>query len=233
MWKCKNCGHRLQRGDLWKCHNCGTRITKTEAKTVIAFGVAMAILVTVFYVYPEIWGSEIFFPLGVKQTSKEESLQAIEYVNELRTDLGKDRIEWDPRVYALAIAWTEDLFENNYLDHTNPITGDCPYYIKENFGIGPNESVADNDHSTNPDGGVTPGFFNPEYNIIIKKWMEFRGPRYNLLYDGHVSGAYACTGGKCAFMGLNYDRYGEGCFTAEQGLEFWKSAPIQKGEGLP
>lgn len=176
---------------------------------------AVAILVVTFYIYPEIWGSAIFYPLGVKQTSEEESLQVIEYINELRAQLGKNRIEWDPRVYALAIAWTKDMFENNYLDHTNLITGDCPYSIKEKFGIQPNEFVADNGHSTNPDGGVTPGFFNPNYKIIIKKWMESEGHRFNLLYAGHVSGAYACTGGKCTFIGLNYDRYVEGCFTKE------------------
>lgn len=213
MWNCKNCGHRLQRSDLWKCHNCGTRLTRSEAKLVSAFGVAVAILVTTFYVYPEILGSEIFYPLGVKQTSKEESLQAIEYINELRIQSGKNQIKWDPRVYALAVAWTEDMFENNYLDHTNPITGDCPYSLKENFEIQSNEFVADNSYSTNPKGGITPGFFNPDYKIVIKKWMASQAHRDNLLFDDHVSGAYACTGGKCTFMGLNYDRYVEGCFT--------------------
>lgn len=213
MWNCKNCGHRLQKSDLWKCHNCGTRITKSEVKVVSVFGATVAILVTTFYVYPEIVTSEIFYPLGVKQTSKEESLHAIEYINELRTSLGKDKIAWDPRVYTLAIAWTEDMFENNYLDHTNPITGDCPYSLKENFEIKSNEFVADNSHSTNPNGGVTPGFFNPDYKLVIKKWMVSQAHRDNLLFNGHVSGAYACTGGKCAFMGLNYDRYVEGCFT--------------------
>ena len=60
--------------------------------------------------------------------------------------------------------------------------------------------------------------------------MTSRGHRYNLLYPSHIGGAIACYRGYCVFLGLNHDRFGEGCNTGEEGMAFWNSVGRQPGE---
>lgn len=165
----------------------------------------------------------------VQQTTPEESKKAIDYINELRTQNSKKTIAWDARVFDLALAWTSNMYEGNYLDHTNPVTGVCPFNMKSNYGLKSNEFVADNGHATMYSGGSIVSY-NPNFKSVNDGWMDSRGHRFNLLYDNHVSGAYACTGGACTFMGLNHDRFGEGCSTAKQGNAFWNNVGRQPGE---
>jgi uncharacterized protein YkwD len=165
------------------------------------------------------------------ESSEEDSKAAIDYLNKIRKQYGKNEISFDKRVFELAVARAKDMRDYNYLDHTNPITGTCPDNMKSNYGLKLNEYVAEN------------AFGNPQYSegictkIEIKPmtdaiddWMTSRGHRYNLLYDNHIAGAVGCYKNMCSFLGLNYDRFGEGCHTAAEGQEFWKTVNEQPGE---
>lgn len=152
------------------------------------------------------------------QTTEEASQEALDYVNQMRTLNGRPAIKWDPRVFSLAGAWSQELYETGQFDHTNPITGNCPAILKGRFGLSANEDVADNLHLTGYGrDGLNPTLNNPPSTGVIDGWMESPGHRYNLLYHDHIAGAYACHGGLCTFMGLNHDEYGGECSTAAEG----------------
>lgn len=165
------------------------------------------------------------------KSTEADSRQIIEYLNQIRTENGKKNISFDKRVFDLAVARAEDMRNYSYLDHTNPYTGTCPSNMKSDYGLKPGEYVAEN------------ALGNPEYSedkcteIRIKSmkeaitsWMTSRGHRYNLLYDTHVAGAVGCYKNMCTFLGLNYDRFGEGCHTADEGEAYWDSAPLKPDE---
>lgn len=153
------------------------------------------------------------------------------YINQLRRKYGKRELVFDSRTYALAKARAMDMRAHNYLDHTNPVTGQCPDRMKTQYGLAPTEYVAEN------------AFGNPEYvegmltriqmkpmSEAVDSWMTSRGHRYNLLSDKHTAGAIACHKNMCVFLGLNHSRFGEGCHTAAEGQQFWKTAPLAPGE---
>jgi uncharacterized protein YkwD len=165
------------------------------------------------------------------KSTEEDAKEAINYINTLRTNNGKKSISFDKRVFELAVARAKDMRDYNYQDHTNPFTGTCPDNMKSQFGLNSYEYVAEN------------AFGNEEYSEdsctkieirsmteVIDSWMTSRGHRYNLLYDGHISGAVGCYKNMCTFLGLNYDRFGEGCHTAKEGIEFWNTVSKQEGE---
>ena len=164
-------------------------------------------------------------------STKEDSKSAIQYINQIRQKNGKNPISFDERVFELAVARAKDMREYNYLDHTNPTTGTCPDNLKRDFGFRNNEYLSENANG------------NPEYsedrcteieyrsmNEVIDSWMESRGHRYNLLYNEHTAGAVGCYKNMCTFLGLNRDRFGEGCYTGDEGLAYWESAEKQPGE---
>ncbi len=150
-------------------------------------------------------------------TSVNESKEAIEYVNEIRRNHGKGKIEFDKRVYKLAMARVKDMDKYDYMDHTNPETGSCPYNMKDKFGLSPGEDVAENAYMDTSD------YHSGMEEDAIDSWMDSRGHRYNLLYSNHVAGAVACYKEYCVFLGLNYDGFGRGCYTAEEGVEYWRT----------
>lgn len=121
-------------------------------------------------------------------------------------------------MFGLAEAWSKELYETGQFDHTNPVTGNCPATLKEGFGIQAYEEVADNLSQTS-EGYVTMEvtLYNPDTRQVMDGRMDSPGHRFNLLYHDHLSGAYACHGGLCTFMGLNQDGYGKGCSTAAEG----------------
>jgi uncharacterized protein YkwD len=164
-----------------------------------------------------------------EQTTEKESLDAISYINEIRIKNGKSAITWDPRVYNLGLAWTSIMYEEGFLDHTNPITKQCAASMKSGFGLKNNEYVAEN--LIGKKVGVD-DYYGSDIDIedAVESWLSSRGHRYNLLYDDHVAGAYVCTGGACSFLGLNYERFGDGCNTAKEGMESWYNKPRQSGE---
>lgn len=139
----------------------------------------------------------------------ESSKNAIAYINEIRTEKGRSVISFDDRAYSLALARVRDTIEYDYFDHTNPFTGSCPDNMKSGFGFSSNEYAAEN-----LSGGT--------YGSIsaIDLWMTSQGHRYNLLFTDHTSGAVACEGGNCVFLGVNNNHFGEGCYTGAEG-EAW------------
>jgi|FLOH01.1.fsa_nt_gi uncharacterized protein YkwD len=153
-----------------------------------------------------------------EESSEEYAIKSIEYVNQKRLQNGKSTITHDSRVYELAMARAKDMHEYQYYDHTNPITGTCPYNMKSEFGLKPNENVAENAYLFGTE--TSPTLYNPSYTEIIDGWMDSTGHRMNLLSYEHVGGSVACYGGFCVFLGLNHGNYGEGCYTASEGQAY-------------
>ncbi|MCV0401004.1 MAG: hypothetical protein K5777_03355 [Nitrosopumilus sp.] len=152
------------------------------------------------------------------ESSEKYAVESIEYINEKRIQNGKNPIIHDSRVYELAMARAKDMYEYQYLDHTNPITGTCPYNMKSSFGLKSNENVAENAYLFGTE--TNPTLYNPSYTEIINGWMQSTGHRMNLLSYEHVGGSVACYGGFCVFLGLNHGLYGEGCYTASEGQAY-------------
>lgn len=150
-----------------------------------------------------------------QQTSKADSMKAIDYINTIRIANRQKQISFDDRVFEVALARAKDNYDNDYFDHTNPKTGTCAYTIKSQFGLGSNEDVAENLYMETY--GNSPSINNPSLTSVIDSWMGDFGHKHNLLFPDHVSGAVACYGGICAFEGLNYQEFGHGCYTASQG----------------
>jgi len=148
-----------------------------------------------------------------QETTEEQAISAIEYINKLRAQNGKNPITHDSRVFQIALARVKDMYDYNYLDHTNPETGTCPYNIKSNYGLSAKENVAENAYGSS-------SISNPSLNKVVDGWMTSTGHRMNLLSYEHISGSVACYGGYCVFLGLNHGTYGEGCYTGAEGQEY-------------
>jgi uncharacterized protein YkwD len=166
------------------------------------------------------------------ENSEVASRGAVAYINEIRTQYGKSPIEFDDRIFALANARIEDMIQYNYYDHTNPQTGSCADNMKTDFDLTPDEFVAENILEYGDIGGIRSQLLHP-MSDAVDSWMDSRGHRYNLLYDDHIAGAVACYGNKCIFLGLNHNRFGQGCYTAVEGHQHWLTAPLQPGEITP
>jgi uncharacterized protein YkwD len=115
-----------------------------------------------------------------------------------------------------------------YLDHTNPTTGTCAYSLKSQFGLSSTEYVAENAFGFQSGGSYHSGLEKEAVN----SWMSDRGHKYNMLYP-HIAGAVACSsGGHCVFIGLNRDRFTDGCYSAAQGEAFWATVGVQPYEHI-
>jgi len=159
-------------------------------------------------------------------TTMEESKKSIDYVNKIRSSNGINSIRFDSRVYNIAMARVNDMDKYGYMDHTNPQTGTCADSIKTQHGLSISEYVAENAFGFDTGGHYSNGLENE----AVDSWMTSRGHRYNLLYP-HSAGAVACSnGGHCVFLGLNSNRFGEGCHTGTEGMAFWNSIGRQPGE---
>ena len=164
---------------------------------------------------------------------KEECVDALEYVNELRQEKGLNALIWNESLYELATYRARDLYEREYFDHTTP-EGTCvkdfknqagfeDYIIAENLGA---QLISENYGAYVYDTEINP-------TEQVDGWMESRGHRYNLLYADHIYGAIGCYGGVCVFLGAHQDPWGLGagpCTTGEEGLAYWESVPLQPGE---
>ena len=167
----------------------------------------------------------IFVPSN-QFTSPEDSKKSIDYINTIRASNGVQAIRFDSRVYNIAIARVNDMDKYGYMDHTNPQTGSCADSIKTQYGLSNSEYVAENAFGFDTGGHYSVGLENQ----AVDSWMTSRGHRYNLLYP-HSAGAVACsTGGHCVFLGLNNDRFGQGCHTGAEGLAYWNSVGKQPNE---
>ncbi|MBF2025622.1 MAG: hypothetical protein IGS48_02485 [Oscillatoriales cyanobacterium C42_A2020_001] len=172
--------------------------------------------------------------LKIYSSDEQDGRAALEYVNQLRYQYGKQKLTFDSRAFSLAMMRAWDMRKYKYYDHVNPQTGSCADTMKAMYGFGVGEYAAEN-ISGYPD--YSEDFFTLTKKAPIKEvvdgWMNSRGHRYNLLYEGHTSGAVACYKDKCVFLGVNNQQFGEGCHTAVQGKQFWQSAPLKPGEVTP
>lgn len=159
------------------------------------------------------------------------SKAAIAQINTIRTQYGISPITFDARLFALATARVKDMEKYHYYDHVNPTTGECADTMKAQYGLSPDEYAAENalDYGEDP---LIASYVRPMTDSI-EPWFYSRGHRYNLLYAGHTAGAVACHLDKCVFLGLNRDRFGEGCTTAAEGQRYWKTLPLQPDEIQP
>jgi len=149
----------------------------------------------------------------VSLASYQAGEQAMDYLNQIRRSYLKPEIESDKRVFNLAKARAADMAENGYLDHTSP-SGICADSMKSAYEINNFEFVAENIYF-----GDT-----QDMQKVIDAWMQSRGHRFNLLYEGHTAGAIACHDNMCVFLGLNEDGYGSGCHTAAESSLFWENS---------
>jgi len=164
-------------------------------------------------------------------TSEPEGRAALEYVNQFRRQYGKQPIAFDQRAYTLAVARAWDMRKYKYYDHMNLKTGDCADTMKVLYGFAPSEFVAEN---INGYLDYSEDFFTIKQMSPIKgvvdAWLNSRGHRYNLLYGKHTAGAIGCYKDKCVFLGVNNQRFGQGCHTAAEGKKSWQGKPQQPGE---
>lgn len=149
-------------------------------------------------------------------TSKEKAREIIAYINSLRQSQGVNPLRFDDRVYNLALARTQDMVRYHYMDHVNPTTGACPDNMKLQYGFNSNEYLAENAY------GGPGGYYGNIEKDALNIWMGSRGHHYNLFYP-HSAGALVCSNGYCVFLGLNNDRFGEGCYTGAEGMAYWNS----------
>lgn len=161
----------------------------------------------------------------------ENSKTALDYINSIRESYGKNPIKFDPRAYVLAVIRAKEMRDNNYINHVNPYNGICVNNLKRGYGFGFSEYLGENIYGNIDylDSGCTKVEVKPMQNVI-DAWMESRGHRYNLLYEGHVSGAVGCYKNVCVFLGVNKDGFGSECTSAEEGKAFWDNASLQEGE---
>jgi uncharacterized protein YkwD len=153
--------------------------------------------------------------------SKEDSQKTFAYINQLRQENGVKTILWDDKIYELAKWKAEDMTQKGYFDHVDP-SRKCVGNYARNFGL----NYAADSFAENIFGYSSPTWFSQ--NEAVDSWMESRGHRYNLLFNGHVRGAIACDSKNCVFIGQG----GSGwvCDTGEAGLAFWETAGKQAGE---
>jgi len=164
-------------------------------------------------------------------SSEQAGRAALEYVNQFRRQYGRQEITFDQRAFSLAVARASDMRKYEYYDHMNLKTGSCADTMKATYGFALNEFVAEN----------ISGYLNFSEDIftqlkmspikgVVDSWLNSRGHRYNLLYAEHTAGAVGCYKDKCVFLGVNNQRFGQGCHTAAQGKQSWQAKPRQPDE---
>ena len=146
--------------------------------------------------------------LSNRSTTSEDSKKYIDYINSIRASNGVQPIRFDSRVYNIAMARVNDMDKYGYMGHTNHQTGTCADNIKTLFGLSNSEYVAENAYGFSTGGSYSTGMEKEAVDV----WMTSPLHRNNLLYR-HSAGAIACSkGGHCVFLGLNNNRYGQGCY---------------------
>lgn len=154
-----------------------------------------------------------------QQTTQDDSVQAINYINTIRVKNGETPIKFDQRAFNLGLARAKDMYDYGYLDHVNPNTHTCSYSIKSQFGFSQDEYLAENALGYETKQEITNS--NGDYHQNIDSWMGDVGHKMDLLYYNHYAGAYACYGSQCVFEGVNHDQFVTGCHTAAEGEVSW------------
>ena len=114
---------------------------------------------------------------------KEECMNTFNQLNEIRERYDKSPISWDDNTYKLAVERSKDMYEKNYFDHVTP-EGKCVDTMKQDYGFKSYEYLAENA------GGMSyysKGIVAGDCDEALNGWLESRGHRYNLLYEGHFA----------------------------------------------
>ncbi len=201
----------------WQSFN-SNELHKNDLSTNINFSLDYFSFSKIFYISPE---------------QKNESKEAFAYLNQLRKQNNRRPMEWDDKIYELAVSRSKDMYERNYFDHTTP-EGKCVKDFKYVYGLD-RYTIAENLGAKYVEYNEYDMSFSKTIDVKeeVDSWMRSRGHRYNLMYPDHVKGAIGCYYGVCAFLGANTDPYGLGagsCTTGEQGLNYWKQAERQPNE---
>lgn len=134
-------------------------------------------------------------------TSEYDSRQAVMYLNQFRSNDGKNAIVFDERAYQLALARAGDMSQYSYLNYSNPTTGASADSLKTHFGLAGNETVTESAY------GQWNGYSYGIEQRAIDSWISDEGNCRRLMLN-YSSGAVACSGGYCSFIGINpYHEY--------------------------
>lgn len=182
------------------------------------------------YQYPTVNESQMPTPIIKPPERNDECREVFEYLNEIRGQHGREPLQWDDRLYTLAVFRCRDLYERGYYDHVTP-EGKCVKDFKEEYNLSVYtiaENIGEMIHSPEgmPRENTTP-------REVIDDWMDSRGHRYNLLYPSHILGAVGCYHATCVFLGANTDPEGLGsgpCTPGEEVSAFWRNASKQADE---
>ena len=146
-------------------------------------------------------------------TTEKTDTESMDYINEIRISNNLTEIEFDERVYDLAVFKARQMIADEYYEHRNPHTDECIKDIKAQHGFEAHEHLAEN-----LEGYEVIDYTNTRINwdagnitIVVDSWMNSEGHRTNLLYPDHSAGAVACELDKCVFLGLNNKGYGSIC----------------------
>jgi len=130
-----------------------------------------------------------------KNSTPEDSQQAIIYLNRFRVAEGILPIAYDGRAYSLALARAEDMADFKYLNYTNPQTGSSALALKRWHGFSENETLLETLYGQWT--GYTPGIERQ----AIDAWITDSGNRQRLFF-AQISGAIACSEGYCSYIGV-------------------------------
>ncbi|HVP95494.1 MAG TPA: NERD domain-containing protein [Methanoregulaceae archaeon] len=144
-------------------------------------------------------------------SSSSDSSDAIAYLNGIREQYGVSPLFFDERLFNLALVRAEDMAQYQYLSYINPKTGTCANSIKILYGLSPDENVVENAY------GQWNGYTHGIERRAFDSWMAEPGNRAQVL-GNYSSGAIACSGGYCSFLGLNHERTGTVCQKGPPGV---------------
>jgi uncharacterized protein YkwD len=129
------------------------------------------------------------------ESSAGDSQAAIIYLNRMRVAGGVAPLMFDERAYHLALARGKDMAGYNYLDYTNPETGNSATAMKTRFGIAPNDTVLESIY------GQWNGYSVGTEQLAVDAWTSDEGNR-GRVFSNFDGAAVACSGGYCSFIGI-------------------------------
>ncbi|KQC08963.1 MAG: hypothetical protein APR55_10945 [Methanolinea sp. SDB] len=129
-------------------------------------------------------------------TSEYDSRQSLVYLNRIRAGEERPPLVFDDRAYRLAVARAADMSQYGYLDYSNPVTGLSAETLKARFEILENETVTESAY------GQWNGYSYGIERLALDSWISDTGNNDRLMQN-FSSGAVACSGGYCSFIGIS------------------------------
>jgi len=138
----------------------------------------------------------LFKALGIYHppyTTKNESIKAIEIINEIRAKNRVKPIKWDERAYEMALFRAKDMYKRDYFSHKTP-EGLYPKDLKYQFGFTKNELICENIAKTE---------YSYDFERAIDLWANSMGHFLNMITPSLDKGAVACYQDICVFIGVD------------------------------